>query len=62
MLYYDRIDLIEGIGVSKTSAQKSAIFVTIGIFQIKGLSFNHMSTMNVYKHISMRMSFFREQF
>ena len=32
MLYYDKIDLIEGIGVSKTSAQKSAIFVTIGIF------------------------------
>ena len=27
--------------------QKSAIFVTIGIFQLKGLSFNRMCVMDV---------------
>ena len=32
MLYYDRIDISEGIDVNKTSEQKSAIFVTIITF------------------------------
>ena len=32
MLYYDRIDVSEGIDYIKTSARSSAIFVTIGIF------------------------------
>ena len=32
MLEYDRIDSSEGIDMNKTSAQKSVIFVTIGIF------------------------------
>ena len=31
MIYFDRIDVTEGIGVNKTSASKSVIFVTIGI-------------------------------
>ena len=31
MLYFDRIDVSEGIDVNKTSASKSVIFVTIGI-------------------------------
>ena len=31
MLYYDRIDVSEGIDVNKTSAQKSVMFVSIGI-------------------------------
>ena len=32
MLYYDRTDVSEGIGVNKTSDSKSLIFFTIGIF------------------------------
>ena len=32
MLYYDRFGISEGIDVNKTSASKSVIFVTIGIF------------------------------
>ena len=32
MLYYDRIDVCEGIEVNKTSVQKSALFFTFGIF------------------------------
>ena len=33
MLYYDRIDVSEGIDVNKTSeSKKSLIFVTINIF------------------------------
>ena len=31
MLYFDRIDVSEGIDFNKTSASKSVIFVTIGI-------------------------------
>ena len=31
MLYYDRIDVSEGINVNKTNESKSVIFVTIGI-------------------------------
>ena len=32
MIYYDRIDVSEGIDVNKTSKLKNVIFVTIGIF------------------------------
>ena len=32
MLYYYRIDVSEGIGLIRQVNQKSAIFVTIGIF------------------------------
>ena len=44
MIYYDRIDVSEGIDINKTSASKlkSVIFVTIGIFEIKGSSSNRM--------------------
>ena len=31
MLYFDRIDVSEGIDVNKTSASKEWIFVTTGI-------------------------------
>ena len=31
MIYYDRIDVCEGIDVDKKVHQKSVIFVTIGI-------------------------------
>ena len=41
MLYYDRINISEGINVNN-----SAIIVTIGIFYIKALSFNEMSAMD----------------
>ena len=34
MLYFNRIDVSEGIDVNKTS--KSVIFVTVGIYWIKG--------------------------
>ena len=43
MLYFDKIDVSKGIYINKRSAsKKSAIIATIGIFQIKCLSFNHM--------------------
>ena len=32
MLYYDRIDVSEGIDVNKPMNEKSVIFVTTGIF------------------------------
>ena len=32
MIYYDRIDVSEGIDVNKASELKNVIFVTIGIF------------------------------
>ena len=32
MLYYDRIDLSEGIDIYKTSASKECVFFTIGMF------------------------------
>ena len=31
MLYYDRIDVSDGIDVNKTSAQNCVMFVSIGI-------------------------------
>ena len=43
MLYFDKIDVSKGIYINKRSAsKKSAIIATIGIFQIKCLSFSHM--------------------
>ena len=42
MLYYNRIDTSKKMMLIKQVHQKSAIFVTIGIFQIKGLSFKLM--------------------
>ena len=49
MLYYDRIDvfLITELILIKQGKRKSTIFVTIGIFKIKALSFNQMSAMDV---------------
>ena len=47
MLYYDRIEVSEGIDIKKQVHQKSVIFVTIGIFLIKCLSFNQMSAIGV---------------
>ena len=41
MLEYDRIDISEGIDVTKTSASKN-IFFTIGILKILILSMNHI--------------------
>ena len=43
MLYFDRIEVSEEIDVNKTSV----IFVTIGIFETKGLSFNYMYAIDV---------------
>ena len=31
MIYYDRIDVLEGIDVNKTNESMSVMFVTIGI-------------------------------
>ena len=39
MLYNGRIDISERIDVNKTSASKEHVFVTIGIFLIKGFKF-----------------------
>ena len=43
MPYYDRIDVSEAIGVNP----KSVIFVTVGIFWTKVLSFKHMFAIDV---------------
>ena len=43
MLYFSRIEISEGIDLVKQVHQKNVIFVTIGIFQIKFLSFSQMS-------------------
>ena len=32
MIYYDRIDVLEGTDVNKTNDSMSVMFVTIGIF------------------------------
>ena len=45
MSYYDRIDVSEGVNINKTNTSK--VFVTIGTFSIKDLSFNQMSAMAV---------------
>ena len=46
MLYFDSINVSEGIDVNKTSALKSVIFVTVGISYIKVLSFKQMSAID----------------
>ena len=51
MLYYPRIDGSVGNNINKTNNQKSAIFVTIGIFQVNGLSFKHMLAMVVMMYV-----------
>ena len=43
MLYFDGIDVSEGIDLIKQVYQKSVIFVTIDIFYIIDLKFNQMS-------------------
>ena len=47
ILHYDRIDVSEGIMVVRQVHKKSVLFATNGIFQMKGLSFNQMSSMGV---------------
>ena len=49
ILYYDRIDVSEGLMLIKQVYQKGVTFVTIGISWIKILSFNQMSTIDVYE-------------
>ena len=39
MIYYDRIDVSEGTVLIKQANEKSVMFVTIGVFKIKILSF-----------------------
>ena len=51
MIYYDRIDVYEGIDVNKTSASKSTMFVTIGISKILVLSFKQMPAMDVMVYL-----------
>ena len=45
MLYYNRIDVSDGIDVNKTSYMRNALFATITIFSKKDLSFCHLSAM-----------------
>ena len=45
MLEYDRIDVLEGIDVNKTSASKECDISTIVILKILVLSMNHIFTM-----------------
>ena len=42
MLYYDRIDLSEGIDLAKSNSSKNLIFITIG-FLIMGPNFRILS-------------------
>ena len=46
MLYYDRIDISEGIDVNKTSESKESDICHYWYFYIKALSFNQMSAMD----------------
>ena len=56
MLCSDRTDVSKGIDVNKKANQKSAIFVTIEIFQIKILNFNHMYPVDDLLTMSMNHS------
>ena len=48
MLYYDRIDVSEGININKTSASKEFDICHYWyFFWIKGICFNGMSAMDV---------------
>ena len=47
MLYFNRIDAFKGMILIKQVHQKGVIFVTIGIFLTKGLSFNYTYAIDV---------------
>ena len=47
MLYYDRIDVSEGINVNKTRASRKCYICQIGISYVVVLSFNQMSAIDV---------------
>ena len=47
MLYYDRLDVSEGINVNKTSASKECHICHYWCFLNYGLSFNQMSAIDV---------------
>ena len=47
MLYYDRIEVSEGVDVNKTSTSKEYDICHYWYFKIKGLNFNQMSAMGV---------------
>ena len=42
MLYFDRIDVSEGIDVNKRNQSKDYDICTIGAFWIKAINFNQM--------------------
>ena len=44
MLYYNKLMFLQEMRLIKHVHQNNVIFVTIGIFQISGLSFNQMPT------------------
>ena len=50
MLYYDRIDVSEGIDVNETSASKECVICCNWYFMIKGLGFSGLSAMAVMMH------------
>ena len=45
MLYYNKIDVSEGIDINKQAHLKNVLLVTIGIFYIKDLGFNQLDVM-----------------
>ena len=45
MLYYVELKFLKVLMLIRQGHQMSAIFATIATFQVKGLSFNRMSTM-----------------
>ena len=47
ILFFDSINVSQGINVNKTSGSKGVIFITIGIFQLIVLSFNQVSAIDV---------------
>ena len=47
MLYYDRIDVSEGVDNNKTSESKECDVCHNCFFLIKDLSFNHMSAASI---------------
>ena len=44
------LKFLEGVMLVRQANQQSVIFIIIGIFQRKGLSFNHMSVMAVKRY------------
>ena len=47
MIYYDRIDVSEGIDINKTSASKESDICHYWNFLNKGFSFNHMYAIDI---------------